>query len=403
MKENYALLKAKLNSVFSKPTGYSVTFECGEAEKTVLDVLTERFTGGKVAVLYYKARYRKGSEFTEALKNRGNKPVSVLMPEGEKNSVENFSRLFNLSEDVRAVVTFEKDLFPACRYFAALRGITCVLAYKEPHIAGTLAQIVPIINGNEIERVSLTPDTVAVVDPDKIAEAGGAELFAEVMSSVLLLAESGVSRTLGGKKINGKAVSVLSDAVKLAHSVYKAPYEKQCALLIESAFTAEYAEILSDGRLYGDSSLFTADFLAEGGLTGVTRMEFAKRMLAMYAEIVSSAKIRFPFLPDYTLRASALCEKTGIDDGYFLRAVSAQSDVFRKTLKRGDARSVLKTTAAFTGLIEKAEATYRALGGKDEPNEETLKLALKYSGDVFVETLAPAYLRESGYTELISV
>ena len=92
-----------------------------------------------------------------------------------------------------------------------------------------------------------------------------------------------------------------------------------------------------------------------------------------------------------------------IDDGYFLRAVSAQSDVFRKTLKRGDARSVLKTTAAFTGLIEKAEATYRALGGKDEPNEETLKLALKYSGDVFGETLAPAYLRESGYTELISV
>ena len=403
MEEKYSLLKAKLNTAFSKNAGYSVTFECGETEKAVLNVLSTRFTGGKVAVLYFKTHYRRGSEFTESLKSRGNKPVSVLMPEGEKNSVENFSRLFNLSEDVRAVVTFEKDLFVACRYFAALRGITCVLAYNEPYIAGTLAQTVPIINGNEIERVSLTPDTVAVVDPDKIAASCRAELFAEVMSSVLLLAESGVSRALGGKKVNAKAVAVLSDAVKLAHSVYKAPYDKQCALLIESAFTAEYAEILSDGRLYGESSLFSADFLAGGRLTGITRMEFAKRLLAMYAETVSSAKIRFPLLPDYTLRASALSEKTGIDDGYFLRAVSAQSGVFRKTLKRGEARSVLKTTAAFTGLIEKAESTYRALGGKDEPSEETLKLALKYSGDVFGETLAPAYLRESGYTELIPV
>ena len=123
----------------------------------------------------------------------------------------------------------------------------------------------------------------------------------------------------------------------------------------------------------------------------------------MYAEVVSSAKIRFPLLPDYTLRASALREKTGIDDGCFLRAIAAQSGVFRKTLKRGEARSVLKTAAAFIKIIEKAQATYRALGGKDEPNEEALKLALKYSGDVFGETLAPAFLRESGYTELISV
>lgn len=403
MKEKYPLLKAKLNAVFGKTPGYPVSFECGLTETTVLNVLSERFTCGKVAVLYYKSRYQKGSEFTEALKTQGNKPVSVLMPENEKNSVENFSRLFNLSEDVRAVVTFEKELFPACRYFAALRGITCVLAFKEPYLIGSLSPVLPVLNGKDIERVTLTPSTVAVVDPDKIVEAGAAELFAETMSAVLSLAESGISRTLGCKKVNGKAVQSLTDAVKLAHSVYKMPFDKQGTLLIESGFCTEYAEILSGGRLYGESSLFVADFLTGGSIVGATRLEFVKRMLAMYAEVVSSAKIRFPLLPDYTLRASALREKTGIDDGCFLRAIAAQSGVFRKTLKRGEARSVLKTAAAFIKIIEKAQATYRALGGKDEPNEEALKLALKYSSDVFGETLAPAFLRESGYTELISV
>lgn len=406
MSNSFERLTSNINKKFKEfmPWG-KVVFRAGNSFSIAAQFASRQAPCGKIAVLYKKASHTAFSEqVNDELIKRGNRPVSVIMPDIGENNLKNLCKLFELPEDVRAVITFDHELFDACAYFGGIRGIPTAYAIVKPQILGSISPAFIVKSENALELVKRTAETCVIIDYEKIMEGQSCMLFAQIESAFLCLIDYRTRVKFGKIKLNKCAYDTLTHAVNNTLKVLKINKEKQWLLLIENAFNVELANILSGGVIYQNSAIYSAKQILGEDFEGHNRLQFVKRVtdLLGLATVKNSQLIKG--VPDYNQRAEKLGDLFNIDDAFFMQNLLIQKQVYGKkntavVLSAGKKASTI--SKLFSKRINNMLQIYYAIGGTDQLDDQKINLALKYCGDVFSTANSVTILREMGLLEVI--
>ena len=164
----------------------------------------------KVAVLFKGEAKVEDLLIYSALKEKGLKPVGYYFKDNFTADVDQFSGLFYLPEDVRAVLTCELSLSCAVNYFATVRKIPAYFLLSENIGFQPLNNLTFIRNGHKVNKFQFScKKTIAIINGDGFTE----ETFISIPLSALLFL---LDYNLCAMEKNATALSKKYNAVKLA-------------------------------------------------------------------------------------------------------------------------------------------------------------------------------------------
>ena len=404
------LSATKLNSIYNELSSncanpsLKVDFWSGESISVLSLVAKKILPFSKVAVLYSKASYTEcGLLLSEKLKQNGNSVIHVVLPDNFTNSVESYSDIFNLPEDVRLIIAIDSKFFSLAKYFASLRQIDCALAVNNLNCFGVLSPSLTLRNGNSLDEVKISANLHIIFDYKKIEQSKDCykDAYAFLVSHALALVDLRFNALILGEKINSSAYSLASKSIVTAYSLFTNKREDFYNILTESLFSLELANLFADNKLYQSfSSKFVADNLkmssyAENLLT-------ASCLIAkLYGLYFSDKYNKILTYPDYVTRAEFIANTLSVTHAYALEKLLSNCNIINQ-LSYSQLSSVKKLSKDVISFIEcssNMKSTFTALGGNTESQLQSFSALIKHSGDL--ELNGMTLLRESGITELI--
>ena len=401
------LIAKKLNDTVSlykvdKKHG-GLRFYYGDYVDQITKILSEICPCGKVATLYFNSTYQElGKNFSSALKNAGFKPLSVIMPEEFKNSVDDLSRLFTLPEDVRAIITFDFSLNYAIKYFGAIKNVDVIHVLKEFNSADFISPVLFIKNGEQIDKVNLDCNQHVILD-DNICQPDLPKIYAYTTSKIVNLIDYKVYGKLHSKRLSKASYEVLSTAIDNTLTCFKVSLENRKSHIVENMFLSEIANRMSGGHLWITSSEYSVKQLMPK-FEGYDRIAFLKYTLNLYKKYFSGDYEHLLEIPDYNARANNISKTLKVDEKVFMQTLLAQINNYNNSknnlnqLKKTLNEQVVKTEK----LVGQINSTYHALGGGGKENKH-LKFCVYHSGDLNDTLNGMSLIRESGILEFIEV
>lgn len=113
----------------------------------------------KIVYLYTEQTYlsiKQNSEIT--IKGTGLKSIDLILKPERVLSIEKACELFNIPEDVRAIVVTEKSLYPNAQYLGTIRQIPVFFYPLDGDFKGALDSQVYIKNGDKIDDFYINTD-----------------------------------------------------------------------------------------------------------------------------------------------------------------------------------------------------------------------------------------------------
>lgn len=404
MKNNLTVKELKLNKKLAEHLrDEQVKIVLGSGLDGVLSEISRYAPFGKIAVLYTKAEYDGGlgKTFTERLQRKGFKPISLILPK-DSQDLTVLAKIFNIPEDVRAVVTFESCLFTPCSYLASVRNIPSVKCIKEPFVKGVLNKKKIIKSDKCFEFFSLEKRTSLVFDLEKLDnERGRAHLFAEVQSCLLDLEDLCVKKKLYNFSITSRSYGFIKNALNTALNFASEKKENQLLTLIECLIDIEIANCLSGGEIFDNSTYQNAKLLIKEKLCGANLLIFMNRIFGAFSNLSLQNLSLIKDVPDPNERAESLSQNLKIDDGYFLKNFISQYQAINKKPPNKFYKYIYVESQKRKKDVEKIISIYNNLSQNEDAYGNLINYAIYYSGDLFEKVNLLSVLRESGLTEVL--
>lgn len=400
---NYELEIKKLNNFAP-----SVKFYSGEFLSTINKVVKDFVPFGKVAFITLENTHLLYSKkVLSALSGAGSKLISLVMEKPPKKTVEDFSKAFNLPDDVRAVITFDRELCPICTYFSSIRDIPFIYVPKSAFVAESLENVLYVKNGNLLDKVLCKTTKHVIIDFDLISKTDeSASCYAELMSKNASIVDYKLYLALTGKDIDKQALYLLKESVERAFNVFTIkPIDRSKELLIFGLYS-ELAELISGSEISSRSTVrVLSELLAENSseYAGIKLFCTAK-LLGLYSAVFG-LKNPMQTLPNLMFRATQVSNELGLDLGCVAGHLIEQSKTLVKRLKRAvkTANSINKDVNTNLSLVSGIKNTFLALNGNDKvfsTSASDLKKYLKIAGDIPHTINGLTYLRLMGVTDL---
>ena len=405
---NISVAIDKLNNLSQSLSSSScvVKFYNGQAVVKTSEIAKSTIPYGKVAVLYFKSQYTKlGKDFATMLKGNGNSVTHVVLPDVFDDTVENFSHLFNLAEDIRMVVTTDYRLYNVAKYFASIRGIQCVLVVDNLSCYGILNNNIFLSNGGFLERVKLPLDLHVVIDYNAILDncENIADTYAFIVSHALALTDYRIFLTLKSIKPNKTAFSVAIDSITDDYALLKIDKEKRVVVLLNDLMSLELANLNTEGNIYQCFSGGIASYLLNGDLTdkGKNRLLCAIPIAKLYQLYLSGDYDNILNYPDYLECVDFICENINVNRQEAIDIFNQQTNLINsssKTLKKLK-QKISNDVLSFVDCSKNMINTFVALGGDEQIDKKLRDRAIKHSGNLTLNGMS--LLRESGISQYL--
>ena len=190
----------------------------------------------KIAILCKQETFLTlGKEYVDILKGLGNKTVCYLVSDDFNFSVESACGLFNINEDVRAVLVFDHDLYALALYFASIRKISTIFVADSLYPEIFSAQIF-VPNGKSVDNFILATDRCVVLN----------EFNAPKNQAYALIVQFSLSEFFVFDFINNSITN---------RSLYDYLKQEKEKIDLESLFRIYYLDLLNNGVIFQNSSL----------------------------------------------------------------------------------------------------------------------------------------------------
>ncbi len=400
---NYELEIKKLNNFAP-----SVKFYSGEFLSTVNKVVKDFVPFGKVAfITLEKTHLLYSKKLLSALSGAGSKLISLVMEKPPKKTVEDFSKAFNLPEDVRAVITFDRELCSICTYFSSIRDIPFIYVPKSVFVAESLENVLYVKNGNVLDKVVCKTVKHVIIDFDLISKTDeNASCYAELMSKNACIVDYKLYLALTGKDIDKQSLYILKESVERAFNVFSIkPIDRSKELLVCGLYS-ELAELISGSEISSRGAVrILSELLAENSsdYAGI-KLFCTIKLLGLYSAVFG-LKTPMQILPNLMIRGTRVSNELGLDLGYVAGCLVEQNKTLNKRLKRAikTANSIYKDVKENLSLTNGIKSTFLALNGNDNvfsTCDIDLKKYLKIAGDIPHTINGLTYLRLMGVTDL---
>lgn len=383
----------------------NIIFYGGVLEHELSNLAKNNLPYGKVAILYTKDSYLQyGQNFSSALKSKGNSVTHLVLPDNFADTLESYSHVFNLAEDVRLIVATNKKFFGVAKYFAKVRETSVALVVSSLNDYDLLCPNVEFLNFGKKENVNVNVKTHVLFDScvlDKHQDF--ADCYAFVVSHALALVDYRSSCLMLNKKINKDAFVLASKTIINTYPLFTYPNTEQPLKLFLGFLYLELANNLSKGELYNTFSCRQAsNFLKEVNLgLGAKLLLTAKPTSEIYKLATSGEYNKIMNYANYLSRADWVSKRLKILPKTIVEQLVFQSNVI-KSHKKSIAiikQSLIKDLNSFVECGNKMISTFTALGGDTDIDVIARAKAIKHSGDVVLNGMS--LVRESGISEHI--
>ena len=228
--------------------------------------------------------------------------TTILYKDYNKFNIKLASYLFNVADDIRLCITFEKELFSLCFYFASIKRIPALVSTKPEHLDCALQK-----------SINFCCEPFTFYD-DRYVYIRGEKNYFETYSAIVI-----------------KRLSLIDYNVKCI--VHKKRYDNEYFLAIKELENFDYTEPKVDMLFDTDKNLSLLNFNSGGELFNNNPIWQAKQFYDLssleclflsreyYTKIMEESKNHFNIV-DYNLRAEKLSS-----------ILNVNSDKIRKNVK----------------------------------------------------------------------
>lgn len=400
-------LTSKLNSLVidGKKQGASLDFDLefrgGNFDEQASILAKEKVPFGKVAILCFNDGYEGYSKsLSTLLIKNGNPTVHVVLPDNFIDSIERYSHVFNLPDDVRMVVATDSRLYGVAKYFATVRNIECVLLINSLSCYTALKPVITFANGKWTDKVKNTASISIVIDFDlvNLDKKALADAYAFTVSHALSFVDYRVNSAFEKYSINKVGYALARNAVTSIFPLFAYPIEQRNAVIVQNLFTLLFADALCDGKLTQVFSCAKASAIISGAINGENMLGCAKEIAQIYQMYLSQKYDKIMEYPNYIERADWLAKKSYRHDDIVDKLCSQAKKINANNLPSKIMLNLSKDVQSFIKCSSTMLSTFIALGGGALDVEKRAD-AIKYSGDLELNLMS--LVRESGILEHI--
>lgn len=359
---------------------------------------------GRIAFIANEAIFSEfGNPIRAAVKSVGGKITDVVMKEYENDTVDNVSCLFNLPEDTRLVIVFDRKLFNAAAYFATVRSIRLVVIPLSTDLSFALSVSAYFRNGESTDRVMFTAERSVIFDENIIDCDTVPQTYAHIMSKLTALIDYRLYAAVYNIEPCRYAYSLAKKAILSAFGIIKINPLDIPLVLIEASACLGLANAVTGGAIYDFAAAGVAARLY-GSETSETELYLATKIISVYDICFNGDFGKITAVSDYNARAEFFAEVYGFPENQLSKNLIAQIRMIRHGEKKLNAvvKSLKNEISANVLLAGNILKIYNALGGcEPKLDESKLKSSIKHGGDTpyFLNGLSVA--RSKGILEYI--
>ena len=374
-------------------------FAVGEYETCLKDAINKHAPYSKCAFICNKQTYTQHfSSIEKAIKDQGGKLISFIK-ENSQLSVDNACELFNLPEDVRAVIVMDNELFDITSYYANVKGIPVIEIVKSVALSNIMSPVLYVKNEKVFDRITITAKKIIIIDEKLISDEQMANAYADIMSKLSAFCDYRINGIVWGKALNKTAYDLARNAVTSEYALFNQPKEKRLTFTLINGIKLHTANYLSNGELFNSSGAYVVGKY----LGNEVELYASKCLLGVYDTCINFDYSNLLSIPDYYGRAVSVSNYLNSDVEQIIEYTNKVLKVLRPSLIR--ANVVLKNLWAEVNSLNKltstVQNTYQALGGKILSKDQKLQIisAIRFCGDSFYGVNAMTVLRENGITD----
>lgn len=359
------------------------------------EILNKVAPMGKVAFITFPETHENYSKtIITSLSAVNARLISLIMPEKAEYTVEYASLVFNLPEDIRAVIVIDRKLYRIASYYSNIKSVPLIYVPDSACVACTLEKSFYLKNGDKFDSVAGAGDVFVIAD-EKTVKREVAEGYAFNMARLTTLIDYRIMAATG-KLTDAAAYCAVLEGVKSTYAVLSEKIEDRPNYVLFNGLKIALADRAENFSFINSSSERAAACLFAGGVDFSSKAElyFAIRILKLYAAAFGADGEAETF-PAYLDRAqqvaSALGLSQGVADGALLDNIEYARAKFAAAIKAmNNLQTEIKQILSHeSGILGK----FYALGGTGKNIDGEI---INYAGDTVFGVNAMSFLRETG-------
>ena len=369
------------------------SFYCG-GNKAVADIINNDFPLSHGVALLTESDFVCYNAVNNGVKEKGGAIFSIVLKKDFNFSVENVCGIFNVSDDTRYIVVFNRNLLEVGLYYATVRNIPVIYAFPYSVKGDIFPTSIDIKSGTAADCFDVSCKKYVVLSEEKNVSS----LYVNVIKHLLTLIDYrfcyGVQLFSSGEFFS---FNLLRDCVKNAYSIEEC--ENKAEDMLYYFLLSELSNLFSGGKLFAYSSIVSAEkILKNGDLSDYHILELFIKLYRIYG-VYFKENIIFPIIVDYNERAEKLSRIINRSENQLINNYKSQLSAMERAKKRiAQVKETLKKEVRLTcSLLPETEKTFFSLGGtKTDGNPDNY--AIKYAGD-FDKINITSFIRETGILE----
>ena len=375
-----------------------VKFYFGDIKSGLAEISEKVALMGKIAFITFSDTHeRYAKTVISSIFAANAKLISLIMPEGVKYTVEYTSLVFNLPEDIRAVIVVDRKLFRIASYYAAVKGVPLIYVPDSACAGDVLERKFYLKNGEKYDSVAGAKDVYVIVDENTVKKEV-AEAFAFNMARIITLIDYRIA-VAKFAKTDASAYCAALEGLKSTYAILSEKSEDRPLFALYNGLKIALADRAETFSFINSSSERVAACLFAGGVNVSPQAElyYAIRILKLYAAAFCVEE-EGEFFPTYLNRAEKAAAALGLsqsaEDGALLDNIAFARKNLSAAIKvmnslQAEVKSLLSHESGILGK-------FYALGGKAENIDgEFIRLA----GDTVFGVNTMSFLRETGITD----
>lgn len=351
-----------------------IILECGEKLSATCERASKVAPFGKVAVIYNVQSFDKfGVELTKSLKGKQIFPINVVV---ENNfSASNLCGLFNLAEDVRAVISFGQGTENYALYYASTKNIPIICLASMDNYLNFFKNTIVFITDNGREEIFCDCKRFIIFDKD-CSRIDSSNTYAYVLSKIVALYDYRIRAIAQKENFNKQAYKFMKDNVFKTLKAFTFGGEKRNNQIFCSCLEIAVLNFLLNGEVLDKSSAkLCTEFMGEGDSV---KLEFfcSLYILAYYQNI----SYKRNFIDKGLLHRRLLSVLFKLPLGYLTNLSMCKIKILNnlEQAAQKEINNISKECANNLHFLPQVLKQYFMLGGVNEYPVEKIKQAISF-------------------------
>lgn len=379
----------------------SIEFLSGNSLMNLASIVGKKIPFSKVAIFSTKKSFIEyGIKLCDFIKDENIKPINIILDRVSRLSVDGIKDLFNITEDVRAIIITDNALAEVGLYYATVINSIIYFVVNDFNVKGITLGTLLIDNNKYTEIFATSVKRYVFLDFERIKQSDISSGIAITGAKLSAILDYKINCYITGENENSNIIQITEQAIYMLLDLDKIKKEDLYLIVLYTAFTVELSKLDNNSKLHECSSAKITALLAENSTLESSCAEFfcAKKIIERYS-IACLNNDNGQNVCDYNEIATKLQIKLKTSFNKICNDILYKISLITEKNGGADRLIPLMKNAVFRAKKElcKIEKLYKALNGKSRYLYKSINENIELSGYVGKIINGMTLIKEMGF------